>query len=123
MDYTTTRLLTLLNVSAVKAGKRKWTEDSTPTVTEKLNKRKSARIALADANENAGGATAEATVDEEDEVVGETGDAQEAPEEDEAEGAPNNNLVNMTVRVYSQVLKPMSLWIPTIGILALHRPL
>lgn len=43
-NSTTTRLLTLLNVSATKAGKRKWNvvEDSAPA--EKLNKRKSARF-------------------------------------------------------------------------------
>lgn len=46
MDFTTTRLLTLLNVSATKASKRKWTEDSVSS--EKLNKRKSARIAATD---------------------------------------------------------------------------
>lgn len=43
-NSTTTRLLTLLNVSATKAGKRQWNyaEDSAPA--EKLNKRKSARF-------------------------------------------------------------------------------
>lgn len=42
-DITTTRLLTLLNVSATKAGKRKWTSvDDFPA--EKLNKRKTARF-------------------------------------------------------------------------------
>ncbi|KAJ7187894.1 digestive organ expansion factor [Mycena filopes] len=42
-DSTTTRLLTLLNVSATKAGsKRKWTDEFP---SEKLNKRKTARFA------------------------------------------------------------------------------
>lgn len=40
---TTTRLLTLLNVSATKSGKRKWDSEDTPRV-EKLNKRKSVRL-------------------------------------------------------------------------------
>jgi U3 small nucleolar RNA-associated protein 25 len=44
-DITTTRLLTLLNVSATKAGKRKWTAvDDFPS--EKLNKRKTARFMM-----------------------------------------------------------------------------
>src|ERR1700761_6991370 len=43
-DSTTTRLLTLLNVSATKAGKRKWAAvDDFPS--KKLNKRKTARFA------------------------------------------------------------------------------
>lgn len=42
-NSTTTRLLTLLNVSATKAGKRKWSAaDEFPA--EKLNKRKIARL-------------------------------------------------------------------------------
>ncbi|KAJ6521901.1 digestive organ expansion factor [Mycena vulgaris] len=44
-NSTTTRLLTLLNVSATKAGKRKWTAvEEFPA--EKLNKRKTARFTL-----------------------------------------------------------------------------
>lgn len=41
-NTTTTRLLTLLNVSATKAGKKEW-EPYVPAV--KLNKRKSVRVA------------------------------------------------------------------------------
>ncbi|KAJ7451734.1 digestive organ expansion factor [Mycena galericulata] len=43
-NSTTTRLLTLLNVSATKAGKRKWAAVD-EFASEKLNKRKSARFA------------------------------------------------------------------------------
>lgn len=42
-NSTTTRLLTLLNVSATKAGKRKRTYELDAPPTEKLNKRKSVR--------------------------------------------------------------------------------
>lgn len=46
-NNTTTRLLTLLNVSAVKTGKRKRTtfDDATPLPSQKLNKRKSVLFA------------------------------------------------------------------------------
>ncbi len=40
-NITTTKLLTLLNVSAVKGGKRKWIYDELPSV--KLNKRKAVK--------------------------------------------------------------------------------
>ncbi|KAF8893541.1 hypothetical protein BD779DRAFT_1661040 [Infundibulicybe gibba] len=42
-NSTTTRLLTLLNVSATKSGKRKWITEEHPQ-SEKLNKRKSVKI-------------------------------------------------------------------------------
>jgi len=42
-DASTTRLLTLLNVSALKSRKRTWDDD--PPAREKLNKRKTARLA------------------------------------------------------------------------------
>lgn len=42
-NSTTTRLLTLLNVSAVKAGKRKWLYED-PVPSHKLNKRKSVQL-------------------------------------------------------------------------------
>ncbi|KAJ7680675.1 digestive organ expansion factor [Mycena polygramma] len=63
-DSTTTRLLTLLNVSATKAGKRKWTAvDNVPS--EKLNKRKTARFVVASDSEepDAVPAVTEITID------------------------------------------------------------
>ena len=41
----TTRLLTLLNVSATKAGKRKWSDTEQYIPAQKLNKRKIVNIA------------------------------------------------------------------------------
>ncbi|KAJ7824661.1 digestive organ expansion factor [Mycena olivaceomarginata] len=80
MNDTTTRLLTLLNVSATKAGKRKWTAaDEFPS--EKLNKRsKSARFAT-DAEPEVS-AVAEVTVD----TAEDTGPAEEEVD-DEAGGS------------------------------------
>jgi len=42
----TTRLLTLLNVSATKAGKRKWSDTEQYIPAQKLNKRKIVNIAV-----------------------------------------------------------------------------
>ncbi len=76
---TTTRLLTLLNVSATKAGKRKRTyEDSKPV--EKLNKRRAVQFAAVDGHTEQAASTAEA------EVVGEPEPKKVAEvEEDEEE--------------------------------------
>lgn len=50
-NETTTQLLTLLNVSATKAGKRKWIlDDARPS--EKLNKRRNVQFGDASENEN-----------------------------------------------------------------------
>ncbi|KAF7376468.1 DUF1253-domain-containing protein [Mycena sanguinolenta] len=81
MDDTTTRLLTLLNVSATKAGKRKWTAvDEFPS--EKLNKRKkTARFATATENPDVPKA-AETTVEMEGEdtvPLEDDGDEETAP--------------------------------------------
>jgi len=43
-NNTTTRLLTLLNVSALKTSRRKRTESIEPTPRTKLNKRRSAQL-------------------------------------------------------------------------------
>ncbi|RDX42707.1 digestive organ expansion factor [Lentinus brumalis] len=75
---TTTRLLTLLNVSATKAGKRKRTyEDSKPV--EKLNKRRAVQFAAVDGNTEQAASTAEA------EVVGEPEPKKVAEVEEEEE--------------------------------------
>jgi U3 small nucleolar RNA-associated protein 25 len=78
MNDTTTRLLTLLNVSATKAGKRKWTAaDEFPS--EKLNKRsKSARFATDEEPEVP--AVAEVTVD----TAEDTGPAEEEADDEGA---------------------------------------
>ncbi|KAJ6498953.1 digestive organ expansion factor [Mycena sanguinolenta] len=69
MDDTTTRLLTLLNVSATKAGKRKWTAvDGLPS--EKLNKRKKTARFMTAAEDHEVPAEAGATVETEGEDMG-----------------------------------------------------
>lgn len=74
-NETTTQLLTLLNVSATKSGKRKWIlDDARPS--EKLNKRRNVQFGDASENEN-GGRAVEQRPDED--VVEDT--AMEAEEE------------------------------------------
>ncbi len=58
---TTTRLLTLLNVSATKAGKRKRTFEETKPV-EKLNKKRAVQMAMP---EDSGGSASEDSPSEE----------------------------------------------------------
>ena len=58
-NNTTTRLLTLLNVSALKSSKRKRTESIEPTPRVKLNKRRSVQV---DATESTCGASEEGEV-------------------------------------------------------------
>jgi U3 small nucleolar RNA-associated protein 25 len=84
-DYTTTRLLTLLNVSAVKAGKRKRTyEDTVPG--DKLNKRKSARISLPEI-EKVAAAASNGVPDAETEENAEIAEDKAEPEATEDAGA------------------------------------
>ena len=108
-NETTTQLLTLLNVSATKAGKRKWiTDDSRPK--EKLNKR---RVILVDeptavtiverADEegeedakNAGGPTAQAVFEPVQEEVDD--------EDKEEQGAPESAITAFAVPCQSQLL-------------------
>ncbi|CAK5281318.1 unnamed protein product [Mycena citricolor] len=81
-NATTTKLLTLLNVSAIKAGKRKW-EEVVDVPAEKLNKRKSARFVE----------DVEPTLPTvADIVVDETEDGEEAKDgEDDKEEGPSNS--------------------------------
>lgn len=77
-NATTTRLLTLLNVSATKAGKRKRNfEENKPS--EKLNKKRTVQIAAP-----------EETLDEPSKELGENGGAQ--PETEQEEGAPGGEV-------------------------------
>lgn len=48
IEDTRTKLLTLLNVSATKFGKRKWNTETETRPTEKLNKRKAVSLADSD---------------------------------------------------------------------------
>jgi U3 small nucleolar RNA-associated protein 25 len=52
-NNTTTRLLTLLNVSALKSSKRKRTESIEPTPRVKLNKRRSVQFDTTDSTSSA----------------------------------------------------------------------
>ena len=107
-NETTTQLLTLLNVSATKAGKRKWiTDDSRPK--EKLNKR---RVILVD--EPTAVTIVERADEEEQEdakdAEGPTAQAvaepvrEEVDEEDEEEqGAPEPAIIAFSVHCQSQL--------------------
>ena len=87
-NETTTQLLTLLNVSATKAGKRKWILDDTRP-SEKLNKRRSVQFGEVHVNELE--ETPEQTPEQDaegDTVMDDEQEAKEIAEEDEtAQGA------------------------------------
>lgn len=87
-DSTTTRLLTLLNVSATKANKRKRPEESQPTV--KLNKRRTIQFDSSSPEHDAGpSSTGQVQVQESAESVPENvGDDVEAAEEGDGTGTP-----------------------------------
>jgi hypothetical protein len=86
MNNHTTRLLTLLNVSAVKAGKRKRPYEQEVSTREKLNKRSKNEPANANIDQKT---NLEPNADE-DEGEGETDEEEERPEDGtEAEGMLN----------------------------------
>lgn len=81
-NETTTQLLTLLNVSATKAGKRKWILDDTKP-SEKLNKRRS--VQFGDAQEAlAADAEPAEGVPEQDVAMEEAEEVKEIENDDEA---------------------------------------
>lgn len=82
-NETTTQLLTLLNVSATKAGKRKWILDDTRP-SEKLNKRRNVQFGEVQVNELSDSpAEPSAENADEDATMGELEEVRETEEEDE----------------------------------------
>lgn len=80
-NETTTQLLTLLNVSATKAGKRKWILDDTKPV-EKLNKRRNVQFGEVQVNE-LGTSPEEAKEAADDDVAMENEDEEHVAEEED----------------------------------------
>jgi U3 small nucleolar RNA-associated protein 25 len=106
---TTTQLLTLLNVSATKAGKRKWILDDDLRPAQKLNKRQ-AKVTIDDASPSA------ASVSEEDNsmnakaVSDNKPDAEQISEEQEENDVEEEELAQgMTIHVQLVVLDDMNL--------------
>jgi len=95
-NNTTTRLLTLLNVSATKAGKRKWA-DYVPA--EKLNKRKTKTVKTVSITEQANETPQVSREDKDEMDVDEEAQETKEIEEDTVEGVSSEHQFSVTGRI------------------------